>query len=102
MHSDPWRKASDYLQQASSHMALGNRARAAREIDKALEFLNDDGAGHGALASEYAPSARSYTEDARAGLNKGDSLEVVLALLAAWQQLEREMQAHAEPCFSGS
>jgi hypothetical protein len=102
MHSDPWRKASDYLQQASSHVALGNRDRAAREIDKALEFLNDDVGGHGALASESAPSARNYIEDARAGLNKDDPLEVVLALLAAWQQLEREMQTHAEPCFSGS
>jgi hypothetical protein len=101
MHNDPWRKASDYLQQASSHMALGDRDRAAREIDQAWEFLNDDIAGHRAPASKSAPSARIYIEDARAGLKKGDSLEVVLALLAALQQLEREMPAHADPCLSG-
>lgn len=101
MHNDPWRKASDYLQQASSHVALGNRDRASKEIDKALEFLENDIAGHGVPASESAPSARNYIENARAGLNKGDSLEVVLALFAALQQLERETPTPSEHCFTG-
>jgi len=82
-------------------MALGNRDRAAREIDKAWEFLNGDIAGHGAPASESAPSASNYIENARAGLKKGDSLEVVLALFAALQQLERETPTPSEHCFTG-
>jgi outer membrane PBP1 activator LpoA protein len=81
--------AVEQLHNAWREAALGAPDHAKRHIGEALELL-DHAVQQGSESTASSQKVRDYIESARAAVGRADTLGVVLALVAAQQELEHE------------
>ena len=81
--------AAEQLQHAWRNAALGAPNQAKRHIGEVLELLHD-AVQQRSESTASVQAVRDYMESARAAAKQSDSLGVVLALVAALQELEHE------------
>ena len=82
--------AVEQLHQAWREAALGDPDHAKRHIGEALELLDHAVQQRSESTASSVQALRGYIESARAAVGRSDSLGVVLALVAAQQELEHE------------
>lgn len=80
-------EAVQQLHCAWRHAALGHSSSAEEHISEALDALDEMVAQR---PRSIADTVRGYIEDARAAVRHSDSLGMILATVAALQELERE------------
>jgi hypothetical protein len=81
--------AVEQLQNAWREAALGAPDHASRHIQEVLELL-DYVVQQRSESKASIETVRDYIESARAAAQRSDSLGIVLALIAALQEFERE------------
>jgi len=79
----------EQLQHAWRDAALGAPDQAQHDIREVLDLLDSAIAQHSRSAA-IAQTARGYIEDARESAAQSDALGVIVALVAALKELERQ------------
>jgi len=79
----------EQLQHAWRDAALGAADQAQHDIREVLDLLDSAIAQHSKSAA-IAQTAHGYIEDARESVGQSDALGVILALVAALKELERQ------------
>jgi hypothetical protein len=87
MHDIDRREAVQQLQDAWRYAAGGNSALATRHIHEALEVL-DEVAAHRNWPVARIQTVHNYVEEGRAAMTDSNLLGMVLATLAALEELE--------------